>query len=165
MNIFVTSSCPVESAHALDDKRVVKMILESVQMLATALHHHNAPLRFFPTNLNGQPYRVTHSNHPCSIWARETRSNYLWLVEHAKALAQIYTDTYNSHHRCADFLERMTEAAVHIKDGPLTEFANCSLFKDRPIHEAYRHTMLEKWKNDVRHPTWGARTKPSWACG
>lgn len=38
MNIFATDPCPIKSAQFLDDKRVIKMILESAQMLCTALH-------------------------------------------------------------------------------------------------------------------------------
>jgi malate/lactate dehydrogenase len=38
MNIFATSPCPIQSAKALDDKRIVKMCSESLQLLVTALH-------------------------------------------------------------------------------------------------------------------------------
>ena len=40
-NIFYLSECPVESAQSQCDKHVVKMILESAQMLCTA--HHACP--------------------------------------------------------------------------------------------------------------------------
>lgn len=43
MNIFATDVSPVACAKALDDKRVVKMVLETAQMLSTAMHMHNAP--------------------------------------------------------------------------------------------------------------------------
>lgn len=43
MNIFATDISPVACAKALNDKRVVKMVLETAQMLSTAVHMHNAP--------------------------------------------------------------------------------------------------------------------------
>ena len=36
MNIFYVDSCPAEAAISLVDKHVVKMILESAQLLSTA---------------------------------------------------------------------------------------------------------------------------------
>lgn len=48
MNIFVTSECPEQAAKFLDDKRVVKMCAESVQMLATACHSKGVPLADLP---------------------------------------------------------------------------------------------------------------------
>ena len=42
MNIFYLHRCPVKAANIQYNKHVVKMILESAQMLCTA-HHHYAP--------------------------------------------------------------------------------------------------------------------------
>ena len=41
MNIFYLDKCPVKAAKYQYNKHVVKMILESAQMLCTAHHHYN----------------------------------------------------------------------------------------------------------------------------
>lgn len=163
MNIFVTSVCPRKSAEALDNKRVNKMLLESAQMLATALLEHEAPLEFLPVNQQGTPYRKTHHNHPCSIWARLNRENYLWLVDHAEALHEEFRKAYGKDHRVGQFIGRLRDAAQFLPKGELTEFANCSLYKGGDTTEQYRQTMKEKWAVDVRPPDWKNRSKPAWA--
>ena len=65
MNIFMLHQEPQIAAQYHCDKHVVKMILESAQLLCTALNEAGVPM----------PYRVTHKNHPCSIWVRESRAN------------------------------------------------------------------------------------------
>ena len=67
MNIFVISQNPDECAQALDDLRLNKMILETAQLLSTAIRFHG-----YTGNL---AYKATHINHPCSIWARTSRGN------------------------------------------------------------------------------------------
>lgn len=158
MNIFVTDACPKLSAQSLDDKRVVKMALESAQMLSTALHEHNSPWK---------PYKVNHKNHPCTIWARTTRQNYMWLLEHFNALLTEYEIRYGKIHACAAHSPNFHLYAECIPDGPLTPFANCTVYKETTdVIEAYRAFMLHKWNDlDVRCPTWKSGTFPTWAEG
>ena len=72
MNIFVTDPCPKISAQNLDNKRVVKMLLESAQLLSTAI------------TLNGGKgiYKPTHIHHPCTKWVAHSYQNWLWLFRH-----------------------------------------------------------------------------------
>jgi len=64
MNIFVTDPSFYKSAIALDDRRLIKMILETAQLLSGAVRLKSV---FVPSIL----YKLTHENHPCAIWARE----------------------------------------------------------------------------------------------
>jgi len=82
MNIFVLSSDPIEAAQMLCGKHVVKMPLESAQLLCS------------PYPKGAAPYRRTHYNHPCAVWARESLGNYLWLVEHGLALCDEFNSRY-----------------------------------------------------------------------
>lgn len=152
MNIFVTDSCPVKSAQNLDDKRVIKMILESAQMLSAAM------------NVNGLkgPYKNTHVNHPCSIWCRKTKSNYVWLLTHFDALCSEYFFRYGKKHKCLEIRETLSAGVNCIPAGELTSFANCTPHKDMEIIAAYRLTMTEKWAADKRTPTWRTRFRPDW---
>jgi len=141
MNIFVTSSDPRESARRLDDKRVVKMIVESCQMLSTAMHVQG---------ISNAPYRKTHTNHPCAVWTRTNRSNYRWLLDHTWALAEEYCSRYGRD-RHASFIHLLTfERAIHhLPEGEMTPFPNCTPFKGvSDVHRAYRMLMFRKWRND-----------------
>lgn len=161
MNIFHTDPCPRKSAQALCSKRVIKMILESAQMLSTALHEHGC---------DWTPYKPTHRNHPSNIWARQTRANYQWLLEHFQGLCEEYTHRYGKVHKSEQFLGVFEELSEHIPEGELTPFANCSANKDLGISfkhltdtcEAYRLYLNARWDNDKRKPEWGNRGKPDW---
>lgn len=88
MNIFILSSDPVLAAQYQCDKHVPKMVLESAQMLCLAL----------PKNLS--PYKQAYQHHPCSVWALSSKYNYLWLLNHAKALSDEYTFRFEKTHAC-----------------------------------------------------------------
>lgn len=78
MNIFATFPCPTKSARSLDDQRVVKMILESCQILSTVSH--------LSSSWNEHFTRPTHTGHPCVQWVLSGRDNFDWLLEHAMAM-------------------------------------------------------------------------------
>jgi hypothetical protein len=92
MNIFVLSYDPVHAAQMQCDKHVVKMILESAQLLSTAHHELDSPYK-------DQCYKPTHKNHPCAKWVRESADNYLWLYDHMIALGEEYTHRYGKIHK------------------------------------------------------------------
>lgn len=81
------------------DKHVVKMILESTQLLWTAwaVLEDGCNKDTKPT-----PYKPTHKNHPCAVWVRKSTANYEWLCALAAALIDEYHYRYGSHkiHAC-----------------------------------------------------------------
>ena len=91
MNIFVVDKDPKVAATMLCDKHVVKMIVETAQMLCTVIHKQGVAAKI--------PYRATHKNHPCTIWAGETRANWDWLVTHGLAMCKEYTKRYGRVHK------------------------------------------------------------------
>lgn len=104
MNIFVTDTNPRQAARDLCDKHVVKMALETAQMLCTA---HYVLRSSTEMQARGQlpPYRATHSNHPCTIWARSSEANYQWLVEHGIEICTEYTKRYGKRMKAQDVIE------------------------------------------------------------
>ena len=91
MNIFALSKSPRQSAMYHGDKHVVKMLLESCQMLYSVHWVLSSSLESAPLAKNGQHgYKLAHKNHPCTKWARESRANYLWLAALAVCLAEEY---------------------------------------------------------------------------
>ena len=101
MNIFYLHKDPHEAAKLQYNKHVVKMILESAQILCTAHHEvmgENADV----------PYKRAHVNHPSTIWARRSANNYEWLYHHFVALSAEYKRRYGKEHlsytKCKDKL-------------------------------------------------------------
>jgi hypothetical protein len=94
MNIFFLHDSPVVSAQAMTNKHVVKMILETAQLLSTAHHVLDSE----NTGFLEQLYKPTHKNHPSSIWTRESLANYDWLYRHFLALCKEYTFRYGKIH-------------------------------------------------------------------
>ena len=86
MNIFYLDKCPDKAARLQYNKHVVKMILESAQMLCTAHHCYGDK-----DQVENVPYKQAHLNHPSTIWARRSRATYMWLYEHMLALGHEYT--------------------------------------------------------------------------
>ena len=90
MNIFYLDKCPYKAAELQYNKHVVKMILESAQMLCTAHHHYNI--------FTDVPYKKAHYNHPSTIWVRQNKNHYRWLYNHMIGLGQEYEDRYGKTH-------------------------------------------------------------------
>lgn len=99
MNIFYLDQDPILAAQAQCDAHVVKMILESAQMLCTALH---AVLEARGGGGDPVPYRPTHRNHPSAVWVRQDALNAMWLTDHARALGDEFTYRYGGVHKSVD---------------------------------------------------------------
>lgn len=160
MNIFVSDRSAITSAHNLDDKRVNKMLLETCQLLCAAI------------NLNGgqAPYKTSHKNHPSSIWARETRSNWIWLYEHGIELGKEFVLRRGKLHACYEVLNKIKDMDYLIPEGPLTAFPNCTTNNEKGISfkhlknttEAYRQYLIARWNTDKLAPKWTNRGQPLW---
>ena len=94
MNIFYLDRDPVIAAQMMCDKHVVKMILESAQMLSTA---HRVLDGDEYANKMGL-YKMAHKNHPSTIWVRSSERIIEWLWEHYVALMDEYTYRYGKTH-------------------------------------------------------------------
>ena len=132
MNVFYLSRCPIYAAQMQCDKHVVKMPLESAQLLSTA---HN--------ELGGvAPYKSTHKNHPSAKWARSGLYQYKWLYDHFKALSDEYTRRYGRVHlsweRCS---EALSEPPTGIPSIEWTDPPQCMPWfcKDDNTVVAYRN--------------------------
>lgn len=154
MNIFVVDDDQTVCAQILDDLRLRKMLLETAQLLCTAA-------RFYGS-VNPILYKSTHEQHPCSIWTRKSYSNYNWLLIYFIKLHDEYIFRFNKTHLSFTKLYReLVIEGVNIPGGERTEFANCSLYKDLDVFNAYKITLVEKWSKDKRHPKWTKRNRPT----
>ena len=94
MNIFYLDRDPKIAAQMMCDKHVVKMILESAQMLSTAHRVCDGDKYADQYGL----YKMAHKNHPSTIWVRTSEDNYDWLWQHMCALMKEYTYRYGKTH-------------------------------------------------------------------
>jgi len=108
MNIFVTDPCPIQSARNLPDKHIVKMPLETCQMLAIIYSDwYYGVGKLYKSD--GTPYRTAHGafrNHPCTQWAAANQYNLAWLIRHGYALCHEYQARYNKVHTCFDVISQ-----------------------------------------------------------
>lgn len=157
MNIFYVDSDPKIAAQSLCDKHVVKMVLESAQLLCTT--HHLIGTWELPEKF----YKATHINHPCAIWVRQCSGHYAWLSLHASYLCKEYTYRYGK-----------THASYPIVDWCLSNFAATTFsygiappqcmpdeYKMEDTVAAYRRYYNEYKRNTIQMK-WTRREPPVW---
>ena len=171
MNIFVTDPDPVVSAQVLPDKHVVKMPLETCQMLSiVASEKWGSGYGTLPKK-DGTPYATDKGafrNHPCTVWAKETVANARWLIKHGLALCEEYSNRYAKIHSCLHTLSYADKIfpldAIHISQ--LTPFT-------RAMPDEFKHNTsidtFTAYKNYIRSKPWAASNylrdpsrKPDW---
>jgi hypothetical protein len=152
MNIFVLDEKPSVCARYHCDKHVVKMILESAQLLATQFED--------PVSM-GLP-RHTHFNHPCARWVRESPANYIWLMD----LFRYLLDEYNFRYGKIHSWERMHESFVFHRprgEGHITQRPMCMPDEYRlpgDVVESYRNYYRSK--QTAFKMVWKNRSEPYW---
>lgn len=155
MNIFASFACPELSARYLDDQRIVKMILESCQLLSTAsaLVGHWRPGMTKPT----------HKLHPCLLWVAEARSNWDWLWAHAHAMDEERQRRFghrNPHKTLVSLRKaKANQVRLWLPYGA-TSHVNCARNKTLGVdftwvpntHLAYRKYLAARWAAQDKRP-------------
>ena len=177
MNIFAIDKNYKLCSIVLDNKRVVKMILESAQLLCNGIRRINvigSPELFDDAILN-KLYKPTHMNHPCSFWAGDSPVNWVWLYYYFFHLCNIY-DNYISknmiynistsiqyHHKSFEKLNPVFEIVLKTFEdcfnnglkfkeeyiyNNIVEHPNCTIYKDiGDVYLAYKMCLFNKWEN------------------
>lgn len=152
MNIFVLDENIAHCARYHCDKHVVKMVLESVQILCTALNKKG-----FST-----PYKSTHENHPCVIWVESSYANFLWLNELAVALNKEYRFRFDKAHDHASIAVLSKIENLRYADLGLTEYVQAMPEPYKVAGDAvtaYRNF----YRGEKRHfAVWKRRPTPDW---
>lgn len=142
MNIFYLHQDPHEAAKLQYNKHVVKMILESAQMLCTAHHHYE--------NGDNVPYKKAHYNHPSTRWVREDVHNYMWLYDHMIALGKEYKKRYGKTHLSIEkCLWPLSQAPPGIPEINMTKMPQCmpDEYKDECSIQAYWNYYINDKKS------------------
>lgn len=155
MNIFVLDEDPFRAAVAHCDVHVVKMILETTQMLCTVRHQAGSPLP------NG--YKPTHENHPCTKWAGRSRENWWWTVHLLRHLHGRYEYRYEKTHQSKRLLPSFLEfpapvgglATPFVFVGPDECVGATAVERYRALYRLKQTTMKRpmRWTKDPR-PEW-----------
>lgn len=168
MNIFYNDKCPVKSAQNLCDKHVVKMPLESAQMLCTAWRV--ATDRHYP-NFSSEEwhdehgfYKATHQKHPCTLWVLDSTGNYRWLFQHYVALCLEYQYRYRKVHKSFGLLDKLKYTPKGIAEGEFTQPPTCMPddYKcSKDAIECYRAYLRNAKK---AFSVFSHRNEPDWWC-
>jgi hypothetical protein len=153
LNIFYLHEDPRKAAEYQYNKHVVKMILESAQMLCTAHHHYG--------NGDNVPYKKAHYNHPSTIWVRENSLHYDWLYEHMMALGDEYTRRYGKTHLSITKCGHLRAAPIDIPHEPFEQPPQCmpDEYKDDCSLQAYWNyyigakDLVANWKTEYLYET------------
>lgn len=152
MNIFVLDTDPYKCAVYHNDKHVVKMILETAQLLC-GVHWVGG---------SEAPYKLSHRNHPCAIWSRECIENYIWLCDLGMALSREYSHRYNKRHKSQDIIEWCYDNKPNLRsNGDITPFAlampdECKVGN---AVESYRVYYITEKRSLA---SWKMRSIPTW---
>lgn len=152
MNIFYLDKIPAVAAAYHCDKHCIKMILESCQLLSTALRVNGIEDEIL--------YKMTHKNHPSAIWARTNQSNYMWLLSLTISLLSEYSKRYGKTHKCSQMIKSFINHIDALPEGNFTEPPQCMPddCKGDNTVEAYRNyyrvhkAYMATWK--TKTPNW-----------
>ena len=160
MNIFVTDHCPIQSARNLPDKHIVKMPLETCQMLAIIYSdwYYGVGKLY---KKDGTPYatkRGAFRSHPCTIWAAANQYNLAWLIRHGYALCSEYQARYGKVHTCLDVISQAERIYHRSFDELLSQASRKVAYFTRamPEHIKYndRISTIEAYKYYLNTKPW-----------
>lgn len=152
MNIFYLDSNLTLNAQYMVDKHIVKMPLESAQLLCSTL--------YFTGQEKESPYKLTHKNHPDSVWCRQSLSNWLFLKKLALEICYEYTYRYGKIHKCQGVIESLP--IPNLNDIGLAVLPNC-MDKEYIICNDTIINYRNYYVNGKSHlAKWTKRDKPFW---
>lgn len=139
------------------DKHIPKMVLESAQLLCSVYH--------VTENIEQDiPYRLTHKNHPCSIWCRESQANFNWLTNHAMSLCDEFSFRFGKQHASKSVIEwcRANSHRIPFRSSQPSRFvlAMPDQYKKNTATASYRSYYRSEKKKFAKWEK--GRTAPEW---
>jgi len=156
MNLFILALNFDECAMYMIDKHISKMILEAVQMLCAAKYILE------PEGDHTKLYRMTHKNHPVTIWIRTSLANYMWTLDMVDAMHKEWQYRYQhtKEHKSYTLAKWLRENSPSFEQTELTPFALAmpdEYKTDDPV-ESYR----SYYRSKASFASWKRRDKPDW---
>ena len=130
------------------------MVLETAQLLCGAHHMTDG-------TSEQVPYKLSHKNHPCAVWTRDSLSNYLYLCELGIELCNEYTYRYKKIHKSQEVIEWCIDNKINITDVGITQPAKAmpEVYKVDDVIQSYRNYYMGEKQTFT---TWKDRTIPNW---
>jgi hypothetical protein len=165
MNIFVFNTQPHETARELCDSHIVKMCLETAQILSTVAWRLD-PVRAGREGL----YKPTHTKHPCVVWAGERRRNFNWLAGYGASLCNEYTLRFHKNHAAERVINLASWYGGPLPNGGRTTFPAvvpsslrpAQILDDQDVIDSYRRYYQHKEHIFRRPMRWTNRPRPLW---
>jgi hypothetical protein len=156
VNIFYLSDVIETCCRFHCDKHVVKMIVESTQILSVIARQHGV-------SIQDAPYSLRQMKHPCVVWTGSSLSNWKWLKEFTLALNEEYKYRYDKveDHKSAG-IARMIPAPVTLTDIGITERPQCMPDQYKVLGDpvaAYRNYYIGEKQYFAK---WRKREVPEW---
>lgn len=163
MNVFMPCNSIEESVRALDDKRLIKQILECKQIIVAS------------ARVAKGEEKVGYANHPVVKHYREDDFGTAFLLNYGKAACEEYNERFGKPHESDVFFSwwQVVFFTMLYKDIPRLIYAEGS--KNSPdciretdnekVFELFKQKLIKKWDNDKYPPKWTNREKPSWYKG
>ena len=171
MNVFMPCATIEDSVRALDNKRLIKQILECEQILEAN------------KRVNEGEQKVGYANHPIVKHYRDLGwGGTLFLILYEWACCREYKKRFGKDHHAYDVLFEYWMGLVTCKDptNPLKGYKippimyaegsikspNCIRETDsEKVFELFKQKLIKKWNSDKYPPRWTNRGKPSWYKG
>jgi len=190
MNIFFLSYSPILAAQMHGDLHLIKMILETTQILSTCYrwlngerphltHTHPWITKCF-NECGKHPYKMTHYNHGSVIWARQSPANFIWLAHLGIELCKEkqYRLPNKKQHSCYNLLEWfLLNPPSHnlfpinnidyitVPYIAISDFWNCKLYHIDPYQAvllSYHKYYRAKHILNIVYYKWAPSRQPSW---
>lgn len=172
MNIFITSPSPKVSARNLCDTHVVSQLKETAQILSNCFTLEQMAQEGCPRTQKGTPRKHSYPHHRCCKWAKQTRSNMEWLLDHGIKICSEFIYRKDKSHFSADFIywcrDNIKDSIV--PEGPLTPFIaainqeqrcrnEVPNFDNLPVDKQYQEYYCY---DKARFAKWTKRPAPNW---
>ena len=166
MNIFILSLIQREIAQYMMDKHVSKILLEAIQMLCAAKRIID------PDDIceNSPLYKISHKNHPVTIWCRTSRENFIWTLDLVDELHSEWQFRYghpetkiHKSYLVAKYLRDHIPDESKFEKRGLTQFALAmpDVYKTSDPVLSYRNYYMSEEKKKIA--SWNKkRVRPDW---
>lgn len=177
MNLFYLDKDVKLCAQYHCDKHVVKMILETAQLLSTAhrfldgeqyvkLSKNGRRLKYWKLNdyRENELYQVFGVNHPVSAWVRFTSGNYTYAYNLFLELIKEYEYRYEKEHKSKQLINALSNLPENIETYDMTKpaLAMPEEYYNSDTVQAYR----DYYKFDkIKILSYTKRNKPNWLGG
>jgi len=154
MNIFFLHPDPERAARMMCDQHVIKMPIESAQMLSAAYH-------FYGQGNKPGLCQPCHMNHPSTIWVRQSQLNYLWLYRMFRELCREYKYRFGRKHEIQARAHLLAKPPKALRETEFTLPPLCmpEEYKIGGTVPAYRCFYLG---DKVSFARWTRRPPPAW---